>query len=70
VTHHLVGVTEISKLLGVSRQRADQITRTYNDFPAPDADLASGRVWSRTRVEKWIKAHPDRKPGRRSGDGR
>lgn len=70
MTHHLVGVTEISKILGVSRQRADQLTRTYDDFPVPDAELASGRVWSRSRVEDWVKDHPHRKPGRRSGDGR
>lgn len=51
--HHLVGVTEIAQMLGVSRQRADQLSRT-EAFPAPQAELAAGRVWSREAVETWI----------------
>jgi predicted DNA-binding transcriptional regulator AlpA len=50
-----MGVTEIGELLGVSRQRADQLSRT-DEFPAPEAELASGRVWARAAVEKWAKA--------------
>lgn len=64
MTSHLVGVREIAEMLGVSRQRADQISRAYADFPAPEAELASGRVWKRASVDRWIKAHPVRKPGR------
>jgi predicted DNA-binding transcriptional regulator AlpA len=52
--HHLVGTIEIAELLGVSRQRVDQLARR-DDFPAPEAALASGRVWKRADVERWAK---------------
>lgn len=60
----VVGLAEIADLLGVTRQRANQIVRDHADFPEPIADLASGRVWHRPAVEAWIAAHPDRRPGR------
>lgn len=66
MTHHLVGAAEIAQMLGVSRQRVYQIAETYDDFPPPEVDLASGRVWKRATVEAWIKKHPDRGPGRRT----
>lgn len=56
MTDHLVGVHEIAALLGVSRQRVDEITRTHPSFPAPDATLRSGRVWRRENVEAWARA--------------
>lgn len=65
MTDHLVGVSEIAQLLGVSRQRAVQVVRDYADFPAPVSRLASGRIWEREPVEAWMRAHPDRRPGRR-----
>jgi hypothetical protein len=64
MTRHLVGVTEIAAMLGVSRQRADQITRHYADFPSPEVVLSSGRIWSRVSVERWMEHHPVRPPGR------
>jgi hypothetical protein len=42
-TSNRVGVTEIGDLLGVSRQRADQLTRTEG-FPEPVAVLSAGRI--------------------------
>lgn len=48
----VVGAAEIADLLGVSRQRVDQLTRRP-DFPAPVAELASGRFWVRGEVERW-----------------
>lgn len=48
----LVGAAEIMTLLGVSRQRVDQLTRRP-DFPEPIADLSAGRIWSRDAVVKW-----------------
>jgi hypothetical protein len=47
-----VGAAEIAELLGVSRQRVDQLTRR-SDFPLPVAELVSGRVWVRVVVERW-----------------
>lgn len=39
-----VGIAEIAELLGVSRQRVDQL-QSRQDFPAPVARLAAGPVW-------------------------
>lgn len=59
----LVGVTEIAEDLGVSRQRAHQLTKRP-DFPAPIAKLQAGPVWTRPSldrfVEQWREAKPDR----------
>jgi prophage regulatory protein len=53
----LMGAHEIRiRLGGVSRQRAYQIT-SRQDFPAPVADLAQGKVWLVEDVESWMKAH-------------
>lgn len=48
----LMGTTEIAELLGVSRQRADQLSRT-DGFPEPVAEIAAGRIWLREDVEAW-----------------
>lgn len=48
----VVGAAEITELLGVSRQRVDQLTRR-DDFPLPVVELASGRFWVRGEVERW-----------------
>lgn len=74
VVDHLVGISEIAQMLGVSRQRAVQLVGGYDDFPAPNATLAAGRIWERNQVEAWMAKHPERKPGRptrksRTGDG-
>jgi predicted DNA-binding transcriptional regulator AlpA len=60
--HHLVGSAEIAQLLGVSRQRVQQLIASP-DFPAPDAVLAMGKVWLRADVIAWARAHG------RLGDG-
>ena len=51
-------------MLGVTPQRVAQIVKAYADFPAPEAELAFGRVWKRANVEKWMGAHPSRPRGR------
>jgi predicted DNA-binding transcriptional regulator AlpA len=55
MARRLVGVREIAKLLGTSRQRADQLVRTKG-FPDPLVELASGRIWARSAVVRWAKA--------------
>jgi prophage regulatory protein len=60
-------VTEIAEILGVSRQRVNQLIKSYGDFPAPEAELAIGRVWRRDKIERWDRNHP-RRPGRPSGN--
>lgn len=67
MTNHLVGIAEVAGLLGVSRQRVDQLARRYPDFPPPEADLAAGRVWSAAAIEAWAALHPHRAPGRQAG---
>ncbi|MEX0985752.1 MAG: DNA-binding protein [Actinomycetota bacterium] len=62
--HHLVGPQEVAQLLGVTTQRVHQIVETYPDFPAPEVELAAGRIWKRAEVETWIKKYPNRGPGR------
>ncbi len=59
--HHLVGSAEISRMLGVSRQRVQQLI-SRADFPKPDAVLAMGKVWRRADVLAWAKANR-RSPG-------
>lgn len=58
----LMGIAEIRTLLGISRQRADQLARRP-DFPRPVAELAMGKVWDGNDVRKWAK-----KDGRLSDD--
>ena len=53
--HHLVGLAEIAELLGISRQRADIIAKTHDDFPQPTAVLSAGRIWKREAVEAWAR---------------
>jgi predicted DNA-binding transcriptional regulator AlpA len=48
------GAAEIGALLGVSRQRVQQLT-TRDDFPAPPITLAMGKVWRTKDVRAWAK---------------
>lgn len=50
----LMSTPEIAELLGVSRQRVDQLSRSKG-FPAPAAELAVGRVWLRQDIEAWAR---------------
>ena len=68
MSNHLVGLSEIATMLGISRQRVGQLVRDYDDFPRPVAELSSGRIWNTAAVEAWTKAHPARRPGRPSTD--
>ena len=53
----LIGVPEVAGILGVSRQRADELSRR-RDFPEPYAIIgARTRAWKRTDVEAWAKAN-------------
>jgi hypothetical protein len=52
--HHLVGIREIASLLTVSPQRVHQLSITAG-FPAPTAELASGRIWHREEIEWWAR---------------
>jgi predicted DNA-binding transcriptional regulator AlpA len=51
----LAGISEIAALLGVSRQRANQLAKR-EDFPRPLDRIASGPVWKRSDIERWAKS--------------
>jgi hypothetical protein len=53
--NHLVGLTEIAEMLGVSRQYADRLVRT-DGFPQLEAVITAGRIWRRDEVEGWARA--------------
>jgi predicted DNA-binding transcriptional regulator AlpA len=52
---NLVGIAEIAQLIGVSRQRVDQLSRRDPDFPEPVAELHAGRIWLRQDVLHWAR---------------
>jgi predicted DNA-binding transcriptional regulator AlpA len=60
--HHLVGSAEIGTMLGVGRQRVQQLI-SRDDFPRPAVKLAMGKIWKRADVEAWARDH-----GRAIGD--
>jgi predicted DNA-binding transcriptional regulator AlpA len=52
----VMGVAEISDESGVHRNTAWRWT-TRPDFPEPAARLASGPIWHRREVERWVRKH-------------
>lgn len=52
----LMGTAEISRRLGLSKQRTHQIVRERS-FPEPAAVLTMGQVWQTADVEAWIRTH-------------
>lgn len=50
-----MGMAEIADLLGVTRQRVQQLANEPG-FPAPVATLTAGKFWTRQDVEKWARA--------------
>lgn len=53
-TGDLITLTEVSRLFGVSRQRALQLAMTVT-FPDCLSYVGNVRVWRRSEVEKWAK---------------
>jgi prophage regulatory protein len=52
----IVGTYEIGQMLGLSRQRVQQIT-SHREFPKPYVVLKAGQFWKRPAVEAWAAAH-------------
>ena len=50
-----VGPGEIATMVGLSRQRVDQLSR-QRDFPEPWRELKTGRVWRDIDIEAWAAA--------------
>jgi len=57
-----LGVTEVAKDFGVSRQRVSEL-RARPGFPAPIAELAAGPVWKASSLRRFLDSW-ERKPGR------
>lgn len=47
-----IGPHEIAVMLNVSRQRVTQLMAA-DDFPAPWAVLATGRIWRAEDIARW-----------------
>ena len=52
----LVGIKEVADMLGVSRTRADQLSRRPG-FPEPKVKHARVRLWDDKDVQAWMKAN-------------
>jgi len=58
----LIGVKEAAELLGVMKSN---FVRDYGDragFPEPVAELASGRIWLKSAVEKYAAGRKAKRP--------
>jgi prophage regulatory protein len=51
----LVGAAEIATMLGISKQRVNQLVAENPSFPAPVAELTAGRIWRREDIEQWAR---------------
>ncbi|MCU1677722.1 MAG: hypothetical protein JWM93_2480 [Frankiales bacterium] len=60
----LVGISEIAGLLGVTKQRANQLVTEHKDFPRPAQQLAAGKLWPKSAVEAWASTWTRRRTGR------
>lgn len=58
----LMGAKEIGDMLGVSRQRVQQLINRA-DFPEPHDTLAMGKVWLRDDIERWAREREMRLTG-------
>lgn len=59
----LMSIPEIAALFGVTRQRADVLTKSKS-FPDPVHRLAIGSVWLADDVEAWADRNGRAMPGR------
>lgn len=55
MTPDLVGIQEIAEMAGVTRAAVANWRTRFKEFPAPVADLASGPVFQRSDVRRWLK---------------
>ena len=61
VASDLVGVAEVAEILGVTRQRVNQLVQNEPGFPEPEATIAAGRIWRREPIEEWAATYPRRR---------
>jgi predicted DNA-binding transcriptional regulator AlpA len=63
----VVGTGEIAEMVGISRQRVNQILGEGN-FPPPLARLAKGPVWRRGDIVRWAQEDGRELPGEPAHD--
>jgi hypothetical protein len=56
----LVGHKETAAILGVSKQRLDELLRTHPEFPRPVVQLAAGPIWIRSGIKRFLETWPRR----------
>lgn len=61
MTIHYMGVTDIARMLGVTKA-----TISAADLPEPDVMIGRARGWSAESVDEWIR----NRPGKGAGAGR
>lgn len=49
-----VGISEIARIAGVSRDTVDEWTRRHSDFPAPRWRIGARPAWQAADVERWL----------------
>ena len=54
MTENLLRVVDIARLLGVTKQRAHQLSRGHW-FPAPAETYGRGLLWRQSEVEQWAR---------------
>jgi uncharacterized protein YuzE/predicted DNA-binding transcriptional regulator AlpA len=64
----IVGVKEAAEVVGVEKSNFVRDHANKSDFPAPIAELASGRLWLRSDIERYVQrnATPRRRRSRLS----
>jgi predicted DNA-binding transcriptional regulator AlpA len=50
----LIRLVEIAQYLGVSKQRAHQLSQE-GGFPSPAAHYRRGRLWSKSDIKRWAR---------------
>jgi hypothetical protein len=56
----IYGKAELVRLLGVSRQRVDELWRDDPDFPAPALRLVCGPIWRGKPARAYVRARRTR----------
>jgi predicted DNA-binding transcriptional regulator AlpA len=56
----------MEEILHRDKNRIWYLMKVHKDFPKPVAKLRAGRVWERSKIEKWYEKHPDQEldPGK------
>jgi predicted DNA-binding transcriptional regulator AlpA len=52
----LLRLVDVAELLGVSKQRADQLRR-HADFPQPVDRWARGDLWAAADIRRWARTY-------------